>query len=194
MRHDGPKLLFAGLAKEAFRDVEVEPKLQPLTGESFELKTTNIQDDARSDVRIRSFWRKVRNAFFDFKVSYPFASTYRNQSIESMYKTMEKTKKREYQRRIFEIEDGDFTPMIMTSTGGMGREMSIAIGHLARTLADKKNNNYSDVIRLIRCQFNFAIIRSSLICLRGSRSISKHSMQQCPHLNVESAMFDIGLV
>ena len=39
MRHDGPKNEFAFAAKEASRDVEIEPELQPLSGEVFEMKT-----------------------------------------------------------------------------------------------------------------------------------------------------------
>ena len=68
MRHDGPKNIFAGAARKAFRDVEVEPELQPLEGEVMEMKMANCQDDTRSDVRVREFWNKQRNAFFEFRV------------------------------------------------------------------------------------------------------------------------------
>ena len=75
MRHDEPKEIFASFAKQVFRDVEVEPDLEPLTGEEMKYKSANVQDDARSDVRIRGFWGKTRNAFFDFRAYYAFASS-----------------------------------------------------------------------------------------------------------------------
>ena len=76
MRHDNVKRLFAYQAKQCFRDVELEPALQPLSGETFEYKTANTKPEARSDIRVRSFWTNMQNAFFDTKVIYPFASSY----------------------------------------------------------------------------------------------------------------------
>ena len=76
MRHDNQADLFAKLSKQVHRDVEIEPDLEPLTGELFERKTVNTVDDARSDVRIRGFWGNKQNAFFDFWVYYPFSMSY----------------------------------------------------------------------------------------------------------------------
>ena len=61
--------------------------------------------------------------------------------------------------------------MILASTGGTGTEMSVALKVLAEKLAEKNNEVYSHVMGDIRARFAFAIARSSLICLRGSRSI-----------------------
>ena len=70
------KRLFAGIVKEAYRDVGVEPGLLPLSGEVMRLKSANVSDEARSDVRVRGFWGNKRDAFFDVAVFYPFASSY----------------------------------------------------------------------------------------------------------------------
>jgi len=61
--------------------------------------------------------------------------------------------------------------MIMSSTGGMGVDMQRAVKHLAKTLAVKRNETYSKVAGLVRCQFSFALARAALMCLRGSRSL-----------------------
>ena len=66
MRHDNVSRLFAFQAKKSFRDVEVEPHLQPLSGEKMRYNSANIKSEARSDVRIRGFWTRQQNAFFDF--------------------------------------------------------------------------------------------------------------------------------
>ena len=76
MRHDKVKNLFARQAKQCFRDVEVEPALQPLNGERFEYRSANTKPDARSDVRMKGFWMNHQNAFFDTRIFYRFASSY----------------------------------------------------------------------------------------------------------------------
>ncbi len=42
--------LEANLLSEVCRDVEVEPKLQPVTGETMALRSANTDDNARLDV------------------------------------------------------------------------------------------------------------------------------------------------
>ena len=167
MRHDEENRLFAALAQEAFRDVEIEPPLTALSGEIFDYKTANVTDEARSDTRVRNFWGNKANAFFDFRVFYPFATSYVDSKISSLYTAFEKTKEREYKQRIREVEDGS------SSTGGMGPQMTAALKHLAAKLAEKRNEPYHQTIGLMRVRFAFAMMRSSLICLRGSRNLQK---------------------
>ena len=39
-----------------------EPRL-PLSGEHFEYKSANCDEDARSDIKVNGFWRPMRMAF-----------------------------------------------------------------------------------------------------------------------------------
>ena len=64
-------------------DVAVEPPLIPLTGERLNLRSANIDDEARLDIRARSFWMRGEQAFFDVRIFNPFASTHLNQSLTS---------------------------------------------------------------------------------------------------------------
>jgi len=171
VRHDEENRLFAYQAKKVFRDVEVEPMLQELNGEVMDYKSANILPEARSDIRIRGFWTRKENAFFDFRIFYPFASSYLSKSPEALYQSVAKTKKREYQQRIQDVEAGSFTPMVMSTSGGMGTEMSMAVKHLAKKLSEKKKEPYPEVIGLLRCRLAFAMLRSTIVCLRGSRSL-----------------------
>lgn len=100
-------------------------------------KTANIKPDARSDVRIRGFWTRYRNAFFDTRIVYPFASSYLSKSPVDVYKMASNSKKRAYGQRIRNVEGADFTPLIMTSSCGMGPEMNRAIKHLALKISEK---------------------------------------------------------
>jgi hypothetical protein len=61
--------------------------------------------------------------------------------------------------------------MMLASTGGTGEEMDVALKVLGGKLAEKNNDAYSHVMGDTKARFAYAIARSSLVCLRGSRSI-----------------------
>ena len=69
-----------------------------------------------------------------------------------------------------EIEQGTFTPLVFTSTGGMADECVRYHSKLAKLIANKKGEIYSSTISLIRAKVSFAIVRSAILCVRGSRS------------------------
>ena len=96
-----------------------------------------------------------------------------NQSRSTVY---ENEKKRSYSRRVLDIEHGLFTPLVFTSTGGMGPECLRFHSRLAELIANKKGEHYSRTISWIRARTSFALLRSALICLRGSRTIRRRKM------------------
>ena len=79
-------------------------------------------------------------------------------------------KKRLYSSRVLEVERGTFTPLVFTTTGGMSNECQRYHSRLAELLAVKKQESYASTIAWIRTRVSFAILRSALTCLRGSRS------------------------
>ena len=93
-RHDDPTAFLAKCMKEVYNDVELEPQLLPLTGETLRHRTANTDSDARADIRVRGFWSDSRNAFFDSRIFYPHASSYRTRSLPSLYRKFEADKKR----------------------------------------------------------------------------------------------------
>ena len=171
MRHDEPKNLWASESKKVFRDVEVEPKLQPLSGERMRHKTANVSDDARSDVRVGGFWGNSQSAFFEFRVFYPHAQSYADKKLDAVYHSIVQSRKRQYEERINVVDSGCFTPMVMASTGGMAAEMSKALKHLAQEQSSKLGEAYSVSISVLRCKFAFCMARCALRCLRGSRAV-----------------------
>ena len=72
-----------------------------------------------------------------------------------------------------EVEHGTFTPLIFTTTGVMGHECSIYHKNLAEKISQKKNERYSDIMRYLRVKLSYLALKSSLLCLRGSRTVSK---------------------
>ena len=86
-----------------------------------------------------------------------------------VYKLHEEDKKRKYNRRIIEIEQGHFTPLILSTSGGMGPECAVFVKMLAKKIAQKKNQELSDVMRVLRTKIRFAVLKSTLISIRGTR-------------------------
>ena len=89
------------------------------------------------------------------------------------YRKHELAKKREYAQRVREVEHGVFTPLVLSTTGGMGREAETFYKRLADGISRKERKEYSVVMGWIRCRLSFAILRSAILCIRGSRS-SRH--------------------
>ena len=55
-------------------DVEIEAKLTSLTGEQLQYRSTITGDEARLDIRARSFWVRGQEAFLDIRVFDPNAN------------------------------------------------------------------------------------------------------------------------
>ena len=169
MRHNELRDLEAELLNIVCNDVQVEPVLQDISGEQLN-GGSNRAPDARLDIRARGFWECQRSAFFDVRVCHPNADSYKDLELRQVYKIHENEKKRLYARRVLEIEQGTFTPLVFTTTGGMGKECMRYHSRLAELLAIKKGEDYATTISWIRARTSFALLRSALTCLRGSRA------------------------
>jgi hypothetical protein len=190
MRHDELRNLLADSVSQVLKDVEIEPILQPLTGELLLQKTAIRTNDARSDIRARGFWTEQQNAFFDIRVFYPHAVSYLSKDLGNLYKTIEQEKKRQYNDRINQVEHGTFTPLVFSSTGGMGIEASLFIKKLATMISSKRSDQYSRTLNLLRCRITFSLIRAANICLRGSKIRIRHNVNtNCDLIMHESNIF-----
>ncbi len=92
-------------------------------------------------------------------------------------------KKREYGDRIREIEHGTFTPLIFSTSGGLSKETTVAYKRNAELLSIKRNSEYAATLTWMRCCLSFALFRSAIACIRGTR---KRIRQQ------ETQNFDLG--
>ena len=174
LRHNEVRDITASLMKEVCHNVTIEPVLQPLSGETLYPRSAIVDDNARSDVRAEGFWDcRQQQAFFDVKVFNPSAASYRNKSLQSCFRRLEAGKRREYQDRIINVEHGSFSPLIFSTSGSMGPSASVVFRRLASLVSTKRDELYSKTILFIRCQVCFALLRSAVRCLRGSRSTYK---------------------
>ena len=104
-------------------------------------------------------WERRRSAFFDIRVCHPNGDSYRDLTPKQIYKKHENEKKRQYAERVMEIEQGTFTPLVFTTTGGMADECVRYHNRLAELIANKKGESYSSAISWIRAKVSFAIVR-----------------------------------
>jgi hypothetical protein len=175
-RHNELRDITARLLTEVCNDVEVEPPLIKLTGEQMRHKTAKIKEEARPDISARSFWVKGQKTFLDIRVFDPNAKRYQDLTIKQSYLRNENEKKRHYNERILNVDQGSFSPLVFSVSGGMAQEAKIFYSRLAEKISEKRKTNKNIVISWLRTKINFALIRSMLICLRGSRSIVRKNI------------------
>ena len=171
-RHDGLRDVIAKMVDGIAYDVQTEPHLEPVTGELLQ-PSTNTEDEARLDIAARGFWQRGEKAFFDVRVFNPFAKSYLCRNLESLFKQHETEKKREYNDRVIRIEHGSFTPIVTSAYGGYGRETSRFVSTLIDKIAEKQKSNKSIVANYVRTKLSFEIVKSQVLCIRGSRSLRK---------------------
>ena len=128
----------ATLLNEICNDVQIEPQLQSLSGEHFYVKTANKHENARLVISARGFWCSGQKALFDVRVFNPIASRYRNAPLSKCYTINENEKKKQYNERVLQVEHGSFTPLVMSSNGGFGRECGRFYSKLAEQIAEKR--------------------------------------------------------
>ena len=116
-----------------------------------------MNDEIRLDICARSFWESGQKAFFDVRFFDPTAQRCSKQTLKQYYSMNENEKKRHYNTRIMEVDQGSFTPLVFTVAGGIGGEGRAFYSQLATSLLLKNRIG------------NFSLLRSMLLCLRGSR-------------------------
>ena len=131
-------------------DVELEPVLQEVTCETLN-HGANKGPDTRLDIHARGFSQRQRSAFFDVRVCHPNADSYRDliMTPKEIYKKRDNEKKRQYAERVMEIEQGTFTRLVFTTTGGKADECVKYHSRLAELIAINKGESYSRAISWI---------------------------------------------
>jgi hypothetical protein len=174
LQHNEVRDLVADCLSEAkFPGVGTEPDLMELSGESFKLKSANVDEEARSDVKCIGFWRRLRQAYFDIRVISPYARSYLSKSHKQIFHEAEQSKIREYKARINQVENADFNPLVFTTAGGFAPQSQIFLKRITEKLSCIKDLHPSVTAGWLRCRFSFALLRTTLICLRGTRRKKK---------------------
>ena len=169
LRHNEVRDITATLLSDVCKNVELEPSLLSLNGKEQTMMKTAENDEVRLDIFVRNFWVSGQKAFFDVRVFDPNAGSYSKQTLKQCYSLTENEKKRYYNTRIMEVDQGSFTPLVFTIAGGIGGEDRAFYSRLATLLSLKNGIEKSKVLSWVRSKVNFALLRTMLLCLRGSR-------------------------
>ena len=159
LRHNEIRDVTAELLSTVCKDVRKEPPIDE-----------TADNDLRADVSARGFWQRMQRAFVDVRVFYPFAPSYRNQSLQASFRAMEREKKRKYNNEVLR-QNGTFTPLIFSSNGGMSRETARFYQRLAELLSDKLSTPFSCTSSWVKRKIMFSLIRTAVVCVRGSRGL-----------------------
>ena len=97
---------------------------------------------------------------------------YHNKPLQQCHNINEQEKKRAYNKRILQIDHGTFTPLVFSVNGSMGRECQKCYSCLAQLISEKRDLLQSISSNWIRTKVCFGLLKSSLLCLRGSIAVS----------------------
>jgi hypothetical protein len=64
-------------------------------------------------------------------------------------------------------------PLIFSTCGGLGKESTVAYKRIAEILAIKRKSEYGATLTWVRCCLSFALLRSAIACIRGTRKCAR---------------------
>ena len=159
-RHNEIKDLLGDLSCLAWPYTQKEPLIR---------EHSENQKALRADLLIRGVWSPQETASFDIRVRDTEAKSYSNRNPEDVLESCADEKRRKYSKACHEKHIA-FTPLIFSVDGMMARESKIFLRRLADRLATKWDKPYSIIMNWVKLRLNFAILRASNLCIRGTRS------------------------
>ena len=97
------------------------------------------------------------------------AKSYREMELIAAHTRNEREKARAYEERIINVDHGSFTPLVFTTSGGMGPRAQVFYKRLAELMAERKQKPKSVIVAWMRCRLSFSLLKSAILCLRGTK-------------------------
>ena len=86
-----------------------------------------------------------------------------------MYRCHEEEKKTKYLHRIIQVEKANFSPFVVSTTGGIAPEATSFLKRLAQKLSSKLNQSYPNIMGYLRRKLRFELLKTTLMAVRGFR-------------------------
>jgi len=128
-----------------------------------------INDVLVADLCVRGVWLPQAETLFDIRIINTNAQSYLSQPPVSVILTAENEKKRKYLDASV-ARRAHFTPLCFSVDGIAGSEAASFLKRLAVCLSSRWERSFADVILWICTCLAFAILRATVLCVRGSRS------------------------
>ena len=131
--------------------------------------SANTAEEARLDISARGVRSTFERTYYDVRVTHPFAVSNVTLPLDKLYEKHEAEKESFYGERVRQVEKGSFDPLVFSTTGGMGPKATAFLKRLSHLIADKRSEQYADVMGFLRTKLRFSLLRSVLIAVRGER-------------------------
>ncbi|KAG0718930.1 hypothetical protein GWK47_051545 [Chionoecetes opilio] len=192
IRHDEVRDLTASMLREVCHG-----RLHRANPSASRWGTPAVQDsqyrpEARVDICARGFWTRGQRTFLNIRIFDPMAASHRELSLEAVHHRNELEKIRAYGDRILQVDHGTFTPLVFTTSGGMAPKARSFYSRLADLMSVKKHQPRSSVAAWMRCRLSFSLLRSALLCLRGTR-YSTPSNTDRGDIDCEATLVESGI-
>ena len=119
-----------------------------------------------ADLGVRGVWFPQSEALFDIRIIDTDAQSYLSQPPISVLLTAENEKKRKYSAASVARR----AQLCFSVDGVAGPEAAFFLKRLAYCLSAKWERSLADVTHWIRAHLAFAILRATVLCVRGSRT------------------------
>ena len=86
---------------------------------------------------------------------------YKNLELKRSYLKNEDEKKKNYNERVLNVENGTLTPLVFSTHGGMGRECKKFYQRLTEMIAEKRDIPTSVATKYVRTRMSFSLLRST---------------------------------
>ena len=74
---------------------------------------------------------------------------------------------------MLQVDHGTLTPFVFSIYGNMGRETNMFYSRMSQLISDRRNLSKSITMNLIRTKVLKRVLKSSLLCLQGSRMVCR---------------------
>jgi hypothetical protein len=177
-RHDDIRDELVNLASRAFKPSAVrdEPLINPCRpAEPLPVMEASVcqlhqkvDGEDKGDILVHGFYEVGKDCIFDVAVIDTDAKSYLSMDPAKVLKIHEKRKNKHY-KPLCEAQRRDFTSVVVSTDGMLGREATSVLNRLSSLLAAKWEKPYSEVCGYVRARMSVAICRATNRCLRGSR-------------------------
>ena len=132
----------------------------------------------------------MQQAFFDVTAISPIARSTNSKPVKTLFQQGENRKNREHRARVVQVDHGAFQPLVFVTSGGMAPAATMVTKRLGSLIATRRDMDFSVVMGWLRTRISFALLRTVLICLRGTRARRVRADDSNIELAVHEAKMD----
>ena len=166
MRHNSVRDTIAFFLREAkFRDVKVKPGMISVNASHYK-RSTITQDDARLDVSAVGVYSSFEHSFLNIRVTHPNCASNEFKDLKHIYKSKKKSRKMHTKKGLYKQRKDH---LCLSYLPHLEEWVHFIKQLVKKKLAYYKNERTSIMKNHVRTRLRFAILKSTVIALRGAR-------------------------